>query len=306
MDKIIAIDLGSNTLRVAYVINQNGIFSVQKSYEAIVGSARGLSQSGVISSEACERIYSALNIIKREFDFENFRHIAVATAAFRIAKNTDEIFAEILDRFGIKFRLISGESEALFINMGVNNALNRLNIVCNNPVFIDLGGASSEISSSQKFQSFNFGIISFYEAFKTPKLLDDNVKFVVKDAKQFLDSLHGDIIVLTAGVATTMAALKLGLNYAKYDANLINGTELNVDEFYNQRQMLIDMPQDKAKVLVGENRQSLIIAGITLLYGLLHDNKAKLIAIDDGLREGIAVAYFKNEFNKILNHKEKK
>ncbi|WP_069637996.1 disulfide bond formation protein DsbA [Campylobacter pinnipediorum] len=300
---IIGIDLGSNTLRIALIKHENGICFVEKSFEAIVGSARGLRENMLISDEAKERIFNALKLAKEEFDFSLFEHIAVATAAFRIAKNSDIIFKQIQELFGINFQIISGDSEARYINLGVKNALNRLQIPDKNYVCIDLGGASSEISDSNTFRSFKFGIITFFEEFKTIKDMSENVSSVVKQAKEFLSSFKKDFIVLTSGVATTMAALKLGIDYDDYDANLINGCSLDIQDFTDFKQMLIELCDDKADIVVGKNRKMLVVAGMILLKELLKDESAKIVTIDDGLREGIVVAYFKREFDKILKTK---
>ncbi|AQW83182.1 disulfide bond formation protein DsbA [Campylobacter pinnipediorum] len=300
---IIGIDLGSNTLRIALIKHENGICVVEKSFEAIVGSARGLRENMLISDEAKERIFNALKLAKEEFDFSLFEHIAVATAAFRIAKNSDIIFKQIQELFCINFQIISGDSEARYINLGVKNALNRLQIPDKNYVCIDLGGASSEISDSNTFRSFKFGIITFFEEFKTIKDMNENVSSVVKQAKDFLSSFKKDFIVLTSGVATTMAALKLGIDYDDYDANLINGCSLDIQDFTDLKQMLIELCDDKADIVVGKNRKMLVVAGMILLKELLKDESAKIVTIDDGLREGIVVAYFKREFDKILKTK---
>ncbi|WP_069632549.1 disulfide bond formation protein DsbA [Campylobacter pinnipediorum] len=300
---IIGIDLGSNTLRIALIKHEHGICVVEKSFEAIVGSARGLRENMLISDEAKERIFNALKLAKEEFDFSLFEHIAVATAAFRIAKNSDIIFQQIKELFGINFQIISGDSEARYINLGVKNALNRLQIPDKNYVCIDLGGASSEISDSNTFRSFKFGIITFFEEFKTIKDMNENVSSVVKQAKDFLSSFKKDFIVLTSGVATTMAALKLGIDYDDYDANLINGCSLDIQDFTDLKQMLIELCDDKADIVVGKNRKMLVVAGMILLKELLKDESVKIVTIDDGLREGIVVAYFKREFDKILKTK---
>lgn len=302
---LICIDLGSNTLRIALMEQKNGVCYVKKSFERIVGSARGLKEKGEITKEAKERIFGALSEALNEFDFKNLKHLAVATAAFRIAKNSDEIFKQIRENYGINFNLISGESEAKFINLGVLNALDRLKISSQNLAFIDLGGASSEISGNENFRSFNFGIITFFESYKTPDLLEKNAKNVVKEAKEFLNQLNVAKIVLTSGVATTMASLKLGLKYDEYDANKINGTKLEMADFSTLRAWLLALDDSLAVEFVGINRQMLVVAGMSLLKELLSDFNGEILAIDDGLREGLGVAYFKGIFDKILKFHKK-
>lgn len=297
---IISIDLGSNTIRIALIEYHNETCIVKKSFERIVGSARGLNENGTINSAAKDRIFNAIKEAKSEFDFINLKHIAVATAAFRIAKNSDEIFKEILNKFNINFIIISGNNEAEFINFGVKNALKRLDIKDNNSLFIDLGGASSEISSSTEFKSFKFGIITFFEAFKSVENMQKNIPNITKNAKEFIKKLNPNMIVLTSGVATTMASLKLNIKYKEYSADMINGYEVNKDDFDSIQKWLLNLDTKSAEEFVGENRQMLVVAGLIILKELLNDTNAKIITIDDGLREGVAVAYFKGVFDNIL------
>ena len=161
---VIAIDLGSNTFRVALIKKEQNGFSNEQIYEKIVGAARGLNESGKIGLEA-----------KSKFDFDKFKCVAVATEAFRVASNSEEIFSEIRDKFGINFHIIDGQAEAKLTFLGVQNALRKLGI---NDKFslIDIGGASSEIGEEGKFISFKFGIITFYERFKTLDLMQENAK----------------------------------------------------------------------------------------------------------------------------------
>ena len=148
---VISIDLGSNTFRVALIRLAGEGFEILKTFERIVGSARGLKQSGLISDAAKQRIFEAIKEAKAEFDFKNTPCVAVATQAFRMAKNASEIFSQIKRNFGIDFKIISGEAEAKFTAIGVKNALVRLGFRDKKYAIIDLGGASTEIGDGQNF-----------------------------------------------------------------------------------------------------------------------------------------------------------
>jgi len=225
--------------------------------------------------------------------------VAVATEAFRVASNSEEIFSEIREKFGINFHIIDGQAEAKLTFLGVQNALKKLGI---NDKFslIDIGGASSEIGEEGKFISFKFGIITFYERFKMLDLMQENAKIYTKEVREFLTSLDNRLIVLTSGVPTTIAALKLGLNYESYDPKKVSGYELKNDDlawFINE---LLKMDDKSADVAVGRSRKYPLIAGTLLLKELLNGQKAKFIVIDDGLREGVGAAYLQGIFQEII------
>ncbi|WP_103577207.1 disulfide bond formation protein DsbA, partial [Campylobacter concisus] len=204
---VIAIDLGSNTFRVALVKKEQNGFSNEQIYEKIVGAARRLNESGKIADESKNRLFKAIAEAKNKFDFDKFTCIAVATEAFRVASNSEEIFSEIREKFGINFHIISGKVEAKLTFLGVQNAFKKLGINENFSV-IDIGGASSEIGEDGNFMSFKFGIITFFEKFKTLDLMQENAKFYTKDAREFLNSLKNKFIVLTSGVPTNIPALR--------------------------------------------------------------------------------------------------
>lgn len=298
---VIAIDLGSNTFRVALVKKEQNGFSNEQIYEKIVGAARGLNESSKIADESKNRLFEAIAEAKNKFDFDKFKCAAVATEAFRVASNSEEIFSEIREKFGIKFHIISGKAEAKLTFLGVQNAFKKLGI---NEKFsiIDIGGASSEIGEDGNFMSFKFGIITFFEKFKTLDLMQKNAKFYTKDAREFLNSLKNRFIVLTSGVPTTIAALRLGLNYENYDPKKVNGYELRDDDLAWFVDELLKMDDKSADLAVGRNRKYPLIAGTLLLEELLSGQEAKFLVIDDGLREGVGVAYLQGKFQEIITN----
>ena len=298
---VIAIDLGSNTFRVALVKKEENGFSNEQIYENIVGAARGLNESGKIADESKNRLFEAIAEAKNKFDFDKFTCVAVATEAFRVASNSEEIFSEIREKFGINFHLISGKAEAELTFLGVQNAFKKLGINENFSV-IDIGGASSEIGEDGNFMSFKFGIITFFEKFKTLDLMQENAKIYTKDAKEFLNSLRNRFIVLTSGVPTTIAALRLGLNYENYNPKKVNGYELRDDDLAWFVDELLKMDDKSADLAVGRNRKYPLITGTLLLEELLSGQEAKFLVIDDGLREGVGVAYLQGKFQEIITN----
>ena len=298
---VIAIDLGSNTFRVALVKKEENGFSNEQIYENIVGAARGLNESGKIADESKNRLFEAITEAKNKFDFDKFKCAAVATEAFRVASNSEEIFSEIREKFGINFHIISGKAEAKLTFLGVQNAFKKLGI---NEKFsiIDIGGASSEIGEDGNFMSFKFGIITFFEKFKTLDLMQENAKIYTKDAREFLNSLKNKFIVLTSGVPTTIAALRLGLNYENYDPKKVNGYELRDDDLAWFVDELLKMDDKSADLAVGRNRKYPLITGTLLLEELLSGQEAKFLVIDDGLREGVGVAYMQGKFQEIITN----
>lgn len=293
---MICIDLGSNTIR-ACEIDEN--LEVKSSFEKIVGSARGLSQKG-LANDAMERIENALSELINKFDFSN-GYFAAATQAFRISPNAKQFFEQIYDKFGIKFEIIDGVSEAKFTKFGILNRAEKIGLDVDLALSIDLGGASTEISFKDEFESFGFGIVSFCEKYNANlNKFNQFADFTTLKAREFMNKFKFNSVILTSGVPTTIAALKIGMNYDNYDAKAINGQILQMSDFENALNLIQNAKNPD--ILVGKNRADILLAGICLLKSLLNGINLPFVVIDDGLREGLGVACSK----KILNKKVKK
>lgn len=279
---MISIDLGSNTIRACKMeLLSSGLFECVYSFERIVGSARGLSHTG-LATDAMERIRTAVAQLCAEASFGS--SIAVATEAFRQAANSAEFFRQIRAEFGIEFNIISGEVEAYLTRLGVENRAKILNLNLKDSLLIDLGGASTEISFGEVSRSFSFGIITALESDKRTE---------ISMAMEFIKQFKFNNIILTSGVPTTVAALKQGLNYANYRTDLINGVQIKNTDLNWAANLLKTTPNKDE--LVGKNRADLIVKGCEILSNLV--GFSPCIVIDDGLREGLFIA-------KKLNLKE--
>nr|MCR4941746.1 disulfide bond formation protein DsbA [Campylobacter sp.] len=290
------IDLGSNTVSFA-LIDKN--LRIIKAFEQIVGVASGVKKTGKISEISVQNLKNGLQKAQKIFDF-NMPHQGVATGAWRVATNAMQILNEIKQEFGLNFQIISGETEAALTFIGIKNALNEINLADKKMVFIDLGGASTEIGDGKISHSFDFGIINFYESYPSLDEMRKNVSAHCKKAKQYLASFDKEIIALTSGVATTIVAYKIGQNYNNYKRESINGYEMNMDDFDIYLDEFLKFDDTKCDEILGKGRKNLVKAGIVILNELLRDEKARIINIDDGVKEGVGVAYHKQILSNFL------
>ncbi|MDA3043527.1 MULTISPECIES: Ppx/GppA phosphatase family protein [unclassified Campylobacter] len=331
---VLGFDLGSNTLRACVMKPAKTGFEIVKSSERIVGSARGLVANKPLQTDAKERILRALGEILEELsdliyernleildncaknlesddtcarNFKNAKfslpYAAVATEAFRVASDSVEFFEKLYKEFCVKFSIIDGETETNLTRLGIENRLQILGIKVQNVVSIDLGGASTEISSAEFGQSFKFGIVRFCN--ENPGILQNfnYAKFSqianeqTRSAREFLRSLGTGKIVLTSGVPTTISALKLGICAKDYDAGKINGSVLRFSDFAGAIEQILKFSKREADEAMGENRAEVIVAGALLLEAILSDfsgSGADFIVVDDGLREGVCINLMQN------------
>jgi len=140
---VIAIDLGSNTLRILEYDCQAD--KPVAEFEKIVKTADGLKEHGFINDAAIVRVIAAIKEAKSMIDFSVHTIKAVTTEALRQASNKEQVLRKIEQETGIVFEIISGEKEAEYTLLAVKNRLNKLQYASRSFVLVDIGGGSTEL-----------------------------------------------------------------------------------------------------------------------------------------------------------------
>jgi len=295
---LIAIDLGSNTLRVTKLDSQSGKFVAD--FEKIVKTADMLDRTGVIHHEAVDRVIYAIKEAKQKIGFSGQPVKAVTTEALRRAANATSVLARIEKETGVHFEVISGEEEAGYTLLAVKHRLARLHFASKSFVLVDIGGGSTELifSFPDKVisRSFPLGIVTIAQSYQTLERIQKALPEEMMGMQMFCSEVfaehgHVDAFIATAGTPTTVAAMKLGQTYQCYDPQKINGTALQKEELDFYLNKLLAMPLEEREETVGVGRSDLIAAGILIykqIFELVEFNTC--IVIDDGLREGLALA----------------
>ena len=296
---MIAIDLGSNSFRCIEYDCERKQFG--RSFERIVKTAEKMHQKGEISEGAVERIVHALQEADKKLHFNEHTVKAVTTQAMRKARNSAAVLKELEQKSGVAFEIIDAEKEAYYTLTAVEARLKALQIEHDHFVLIDVGGGSTEIifyrDGVMESQSFSIGIVT------TAQVCDEGC-----DMQGYLDETFIPLrsyvkgyytkhdkpatFVATAGTPTTMAAYLLGMSYKNYDVTKINGYKLSLEGTEQALNGLMALSEMARAEIVGVGRESLIQAGIIIvqkLYETLGFTEA--IVIDDGVREGVAIAY---------------
>ncbi len=297
MKNIIAIDLGSNSLRILKM-NCESKESLGE-FHKTVKTADGLAQTGKINEEALNRVVIAIKEAQGILDFSDASVKAVTTEAIRQAKNALEILISIREQTGIKFEVIDGEAEARYALKAAQNRLLHLKKNPKNFMLVDIGGGSTEMlfyyGDSEYFsKSFQVGIVTVTQKFNDLDKIAEAIPKLMKPMKKYYDEIvaeHGkvELFIATAGTPTTIAAMKKGMDYATYEAKKIHGTVLTKDDLAENLSKLINMSKEEKVKAVGVGRDDLIASGV-LIYDELYNISgfAESMVIDDGIREGIA------------------
>jgi len=297
---MVAIDLGSNTIRIVeYDCTSKTIL---KTYEKIVKTADNLIKTNEISEEAIKRIVNAIEEAKKEINFNNVQ--AVTTEALRQANNRDYVIEKIKNETGVEFKIIDGYKEAYYTALASTICLHKKNIQFKNMFLADIGGGSTELIVKTKkeeiiSESFPIGIVTISQKYKSIEALEYGIRQDTKPFKDFINfikqSYRPNIFVASSGTPTTIAALKIGLDYSTYDGNKINGVELTIDDLDEWMNKLLKMDMKHREKLVGVGRGDLIVSGIMIFKEIFRlIGFERCIVCDMGVREGIAFDYCKN------------
>jgi len=294
---MVAIDLGSNTIRVVkWDCKEN---KKTAEFEKIIKTADKLVQTKEISEDAIKRIIEAIEEAKKVIDF-NDKIVAVATEALRRAKNAEEVIKKVKEATGIEFKIISPEEEATFTALAVENCLNRCGYEAKEFFLVDIGGGSTELILKHKdviiSESYPVGIVTFTQKYKTPEAIRYAVKKEVAKFKDFIDVAFNTykkpkIFTASSGTPTSIAALKKGMNYKTYDPEKVNGTVITPKDLDYWMEKLLKMEMKKREELVGVGRGDLIVSGIMIFKEIFRITGYKeCIVCDDGVREGVAIS----------------
>jgi len=299
LSHVIAIDLGSNSIR--FLEMDCATRSAVATFHKTVKTADGLSQTGLISPEAIERVITAIQEAKTVLDFESATIIkAVTTEAIRRAKNAQAVLHAIASRAGIVFEVIDGQDEATFALIATQNRLALLGEQPKSFLIADIGGGSTELifayGDEVISQSFPIGIVTLTQSYEGIEAIKKAIPKLMAPMREFCTKTiahRGKVerFVAMAGTPTTVAAMKLGMRYASYDPKKIHGTLLHREDLHQQMKRLLSMPEQERTEMVGVGREDLIASGI-LIYDEIYDMTGfeESLVIDDGVREGVAYA----------------
>ncbi len=292
MANITSIDLGSNSFRVLIYDckNHKGIGD----FETSVGTADGLEQTGKVSKEAINRIINAINESIQKLHYTPHKAIARTTAAMRRATNSKEVIKYIKKETGVDFKIIEPVEEARLTLLAVVYALKRHKLNDKKFILVDIGGGSTELIIKDNYKiykkSFDVGIVTLSQTKNSLDVLEDYKNQMKEFVSSYNLNLNEFDFVSTAGTPTTIAALKLGMNYSTYDKHKINGTNVDLKDLENCLEIFKSNTSQYLEALVGTGRQDYIVTGVNI-YQMIFDilEKKSSVVFDDGLREGIAI-----------------
>ena len=296
------IDVGTNSVKFHLAERRaDGEMETVVDRAEVTRLGEGLDESGRLAQEPIQRTVQAIAGMVDEARREDAVAIAaVGTAGLRSAPNRAELVDAVQARSGVTVEVISGEEEARLAYLAATSALpaarGRL-------VVFDSGGGSTQFTFGQDEHvdeqfSVDVGAVRVAERYSLASAVStDTLAATLAALARDLDRLDGrptpDAVVAIGGTATNLAAVKHSL--AHYDADVVQGTVLDLDEIDRQIELYRTRDADGRRQIVGLQpaRAEVILAGACIVRTILTKLDHTSVTVSDrGLRHGVVLARF--------------
>lgn len=274
------IDIGSNTIRLVMYDKGKKLANVSVTSEILHDTVDGhLTETGT------QKLCSAIEYLKNEA--KGHPVYAIATFAFRVLSNQEEVKKEILEKTGVSIDILSGEDEAkcdfyaLIKEIGTEKK----------GIGVDLGGGSAQIFAFEKenlmfFDSYPIGAkkikkIFVDKVYPTKAETEEIEKYIEKYVKMV--GYESDTIYMMGGTAKT--ALRMyGFIKGTQKENCIDVCELKeLSEFL--KSSTGEIIKDVLK-----SRYDNMACGILVMEEIAkHLGAEKIVVLPCGVREGYIV-----------------
>jgi len=286
------IDIGTNTLLLLVVEPHDGRLEPVVDLCRFGRLGKGLDATGSLAPDAIAKSLEICREYRKVMDELGVgAPIVIATQAMREAKNAVDFVPEAEAILRAKIEVIGGKREAELASIAVARTFPDL---AGTPyVVVDVGGGSTELITPTSAVSVPIGAVRLTERhLKSDPPTVAQIAALDTDIANHLAPLdvpHGVPLVGTAGTATTIAAIKLGLQH--YDPEAVTGLRIAPDALDALLIRLFSVTTAERKLIPGmePQRADVIAAGVAIYArAIARVGAPVMIACDRGIRWGIA------------------
>lgn len=294
-----AIDIGSNSIRLLIgEVSGGSVVPLAYAREA-TRLAGGISETGRLAEGAMESTIKALKQFQDSIDRHDVTDVrAVGTSALREAGNADEFLNSIMDETGIDVEVITGLDEAALTAKGVASVVKD----CPSALVMDIGGGSTEmvfISDGKVLdkKTVPSGVVKLYEEHvRSDPPSDDDLRPLNAALDDISNKVWywferrrkpGVVLVGTAGTATTLACMDMGIDIRDWQQAHMH--KLYLKMLRRMSVSLLSIPLSERSLTKGLEpaRADLIIPGILLTIKIMSALGFKeMVVSNHGLMEG--------------------
>ncbi len=230
---IAIIDLGTNTFRLLIAV-PDSIMMFKSVYEDKVYVKLAKTGIDFIGNEAYGRALAAMKKFRSKINHYHATEVyAFATEGMRRANNSEQLIAEVKERYDIAIRRISGDMEATFIYHGI---MQVADLSSKPHLLMDIGGGSTEFIIANHEQifwkrSFPLGGTVLKQMFHTeepitPDALTNLTRYLIDELQPLWEAAAGftDINTLI-GTSGTFSSINK-MTAAAQDLKLDNSEHL--------------------------------------------------------------------------------
>jgi len=298
VEKIAVIDLGSNAIRLVVVnIMSNGYFVVFDELKETVRLGQDMSRDGFLKPSKIAQAVKTLKMFRKLCDSYNVDKVySIATNVVRRAKNQKSFIEEINAVCGFKFKVLSGEEEAMHIYQGVINSLD-----VPKGVIVDISGSNIQILHYNRRNVLNrfnlpFGAMTLSDKFVNSELDPENQVKAMEDyvieqlsAYPWLKEIDADVQMVGVGGSFRNIA-KIIRRVKRYPYDMIHNYNIAMKDFDVVYDMVKVLDADKRAKIKGLNaeRSDIFAAAIAIVKSFVKFTGFESMTISGaGLREGI-------------------
>ncbi|WP_409440304.1 guanosine pentaphosphatase [Psychromonas sp. GE-S-Ul-11] len=297
------IDLGSNSFHMLTVSKQGNGFNVVSKHKQKVRLAAGLNGDKQLDQTTMQRGWACLENFRLLLDqIKPVTVLITATAALRIAVNSEEFIKVAEKILGHPINLISGVQEAKTIFKGVSYTEQTDKKL----LVIDIGGASTELVLGQGnhvhiANSLNIGCVTWLSHYFADQQLNKyNFNNAINAARQVISTVKTQYSAfdweLTLGASGTIQAVN-EVNQAQQLSD-----SLSFELLQQIKQQCIACKTIEQLDIVGleASRAPVFASGLAILIALFESLNIQQMQLSNGaLREGLISMMFNNqsEFN---------
>ena len=239
-----------------------------------------------ISEESEKRLIQELKNLTNKVRKRKIEWAGIcATSATRNAVNGNEVCSKIEEACQTPVNILSGKQEAYYLKDANTRKIENLN----HPIYVDVGGGSTEIymrnASEEFYESFDLGAVRIMKGKDSTEEWEKLKAFLNIVKKNNADALVG----IGGNIRRIFKILKLQkyspLELKKFEEIRNNLSKMPIIDRIN----LYDLAEDRADVIVP--------ASDIFSYILEHSNINKLFAIDWGICDALAYEYLNNKLS---------
>jgi exopolyphosphatase/guanosine-5'-triphosphate,3'-diphosphate pyrophosphatase len=301
MQRLAVIDLGTNTFHLLIAENHSGRYDILYRDRLAVKVGVGGINQGLITPEGAARALNAFRQFARELTLWKVNRVrAIATSAFRNARNGAEVAEAIRQETGIGIEIVPGEQEADYIARGV---LQAVRVGARPALIVDIGGGSVEMimASDQATlwkRSFEVGGQRLVELFQQhdpilpseKEALFRHLDERLSDLLPAFDEFRPSVLVGSSGTFDTLSEMFCYREHRPYDGTQ-SETPLTLEGFHYFHRLFQQKNRSERMQMPGmiELRVDMIVVACCLIEWVLakHSLFTEIRVSTFALKEGV-------------------